>query len=143
MSRIYVATSWRNTIQPQVVTKLRSKGFDVYDFRNPPHGPGGFAWEQIDPDWEKWTGVQYREHLLSHPRAAQGYMADYRAMQWADIGLMVLPCGNSAHMEIGYFNGAGKRSIIYCPTSETKPDLMYLMADHICFSWVEVLEALR
>ena len=35
MSRIYVASSWRNKYQPEVVAALRKAGHGVYDFRNP------------------------------------------------------------------------------------------------------------
>ena len=34
--KIYVASSWRNGYYPDVVTKLRGAGHDVYGFRNPP-----------------------------------------------------------------------------------------------------------
>ncbi len=50
MARIYAASSWRNADQPAIVEKLREAGHKVYDFRNPPTGVGGFAWDQIDPD---------------------------------------------------------------------------------------------
>ena len=41
MARIYVASSWRNKYQPEVVTALRKAGHEVYDFRNPKDNPGG------------------------------------------------------------------------------------------------------
>ena len=44
MARIYVASSWRNKYFPEVVTRLREAGHEVYDFRNPPHGGAGFHW---------------------------------------------------------------------------------------------------
>lgn len=34
-NRIYVASSWRNNVQPLVVQTLRVAGLDVYDFKNP------------------------------------------------------------------------------------------------------------
>lgn len=37
--KIYVASSWRNTYYPSVVSALRDAGHDVYDFRNPPVHP--------------------------------------------------------------------------------------------------------
>jgi hypothetical protein len=43
-----MASSWRNLYQPNVVDRLRMAGHQVYDFRNPPHGDGGFNWRQID-----------------------------------------------------------------------------------------------
>lgn len=45
---IYVASSWRNSYYPDVVDRLRGEGHKVYDFRNPPHGGGGFTWRDID-----------------------------------------------------------------------------------------------
>ena len=42
MAKIYVASSWRNKYQPEVVAALRKAGHEVYDFRNPKDNPGGF-----------------------------------------------------------------------------------------------------
>lgn len=47
MAKIYIASSWRNSYQQDVVSFLRNKGHEVYDFRNPPHGNGGFQWSDI------------------------------------------------------------------------------------------------
>lgn len=142
MSRIYVATSWRNQYQPNVVKVLRDQlQHEVYDFRNPP-GKAGFQWKDIEDEWQTWTMERYRELLQTTPDAAFGFIADYRAMQWADICVLVLPCGRSAHLEAGYFNGANKRLVIYIPES-IEPDLMYLMANHICLTMDEVLAAVN
>lgn len=48
MAKIYVASSWRNVFQQDVVNILRNFGHEVYDFKNPPHGNGGFQWSDID-----------------------------------------------------------------------------------------------
>jgi hypothetical protein len=45
--RLYVASSWRNPIQPSIVADLRAQGHDVYDFRHPPGGD--------HPEWTSWT----------------------------------------------------------------------------------------
>jgi hypothetical protein len=34
IEKIYLASSWRNTYQPDVLAQLREQ-FEVYDFRNP------------------------------------------------------------------------------------------------------------
>ena len=65
MAKIYVASSWRNQHQPQVVSFLREQGHEVYDFRHPA-GKTGFQWSQIDEDWENWSTDQYRA-ALEHP----------------------------------------------------------------------------
>lgn len=140
MRRIYLASSWRNPHQPWLVTLLRQHGHHVYDFRNPPNSTG-FSWPEIGPNAKECTAEQYRNALLTHPRAAQGFNADFAAMRWADTGLLVLPCGRSAHLELGWLSGAGKRTIILTQDGE-EPELMALLADHICVSLEEVLAEL-
>lgn len=142
MSRIYVASSWRNAFQPDVVRDLRADGHEVYDFRNPPTGVPGFVWSEIDPDWQDWSAKRYRRLLLTHPIAARGFITDLRGMQWADTCVLVLPCGRSAHLEAGWFTGQGKRCLILTRDGE-EPELMALLATDICVSVDEVLAALR
>ena len=69
---VYVASSWRNLLQPAVVAALRAMGLDVYDFRNPGPGEHGFSWQSIHPNWLGWTPEQWRE-ALRHPIAQAGY----------------------------------------------------------------------
>lgn len=89
MAKIYVASSWRNQHQPQVVSFLREQGHEVYDFRHPA-GKTGFQWSQIDEDWRNWSTDQYRA-ALEHPIAQAGFKSDFDAMQWADVCVLVLP----------------------------------------------------
>ena len=86
MARIYVASSWRNKYQPEVVAALRKAGHGVYDFHTPKDTPGGF--------------------------------------HWADVCVLVLPCGRSAHTEAGWFAGKGLKTIVYMPEKQ-EPELMY------------------
>jgi hypothetical protein len=140
MKRIYLASSWRNPHQPWLVGLLRQNGHQVYDFRSPPNSTG-FGWHEIGLDPKTCTAVQYRDALLTHPRAAQGFNADFAAMRWADTGLLVLPCGRSAHLELGWMAGAGKRTLILTQDGE-EPELMALLADRIGVSPKEVLAEL-
>lgn len=139
MARIYLATSWRNEHQPWLVSLLRQEGHQVYDFRNPPHSTG-FKWSDIGLTLP-CTADEYRTALLTQARAAQGFNADFSAMRWADTGLLVLPCGRSAHLELGWMAGAGKRTLILTQDGE-EPELMALLADKICISVAEVLREL-
>lgn len=140
MARIYLASSWRNPQQPRLVELLRQNGHWVYDFRNPPHSTG-FKWSDIGLELP-CSAADYRNALLSHPRAAQGFNADFSAMRQADTGPLVLPSGRSAHLELGWMAGAGKRTLILTQDGE-EPELMALLADKICISVEEVLAELR
>ena len=123
MARIYVASSWRNKYYPEVVEALRTAGHEVYDFRKPPHGGNGFHWTDIDKNAPNWTFEQYAEGL-QHPFAEKQFQADINALYWADICVLVLPCGRSAHTEAGYMAGKGKTVVVYIPEMQ-EPELMY------------------
>lgn len=144
--RIYVASSWRNPIQPIVVTMLRTLGHEVYDFRNPRPGDDGFHWSEVDPEWKGWEPAAFRD-CLSHPTAQAGFASDFDAMQWADTFVLVLPCGRSAHLEAGWAIGAGKPTCIILHRVGFEPELMYLLAAEIvtdiaaAADWVERLAA--
>ena len=140
MARIYVASSWRNAFQPDVVKRLRAEGHEVYDFRNPPHGKGGFKWASIDPAWQDWSVDQYIEGL-SHPTAEDGFKSDFDAMLWADVCVLVLPCGRSAHAEAGWMKGSGRKTIIYIPEAQ-EPELMYKLFDAVVGTMDDLLEAI-
>lgn len=127
--KIYVASSWRNDYQEQVVEVLRSMGHEVYDFKNPPHGRGGFAWSDIQEDWQAWTTEDYRE-ALNHEIAIDGFNSDFDGMKWADTCVMVLPCGRSANTEAGWMKGAGKKVYVFSPIKQ-EPELMYKLYDGI------------
>ena len=137
MARIYVASSWRNPYFPEVVTRLREAGHEVYDFRNPPHGGAGFHWTDIDPNAPEWTFAQYAEGL-HHPLAERQFQADIDALTWADTCVLVLPCGRSAHTEAGWMAGAGKRVLAYIPEM-VEPELMYKLFDGVAGSLDELV----
>jgi len=122
--KIYVASSWRNYYQPEVVTALREDGHEVYDFKKPAPGDNGFSWSEIDPDWQNWTNEQYLQ-ALEHPIAQAGFKSDFDAMKWADACVLVLPCGRSAHTEAGWMQGRGKPTIILLDSTVVEPELMY------------------
>ena len=126
--RIYVASSWRNTLQPAVVVELRRAGHEVYDFRNPGPGSCGFAWSQIDADWLQWTPRTFVE-ALKHPVAKHGFGDDKNGLDWCDACVLVLPCGRSAHLEAGYAIGKGKQTYFLLHPDKFEPELMYLLGD--------------
>ena len=128
MAKVYVASSWRNQLQPFVVSALREAGHDVYDFKNPAPGNNGFHWSDIDPEWESWTPAQLRE-AHTHPIAEACFKLDMDALVAADVCVLVMPSGRSAHLEAGYAVGAGKPTVVLL--AEGEPELMYKMASTV------------
>lgn len=123
--KVYVATSWRNEYQPEVVRALREDGHQVYDFRD----SEGFHWSEVDENWKTWSPAEYLTGLL-HPCAERGFKRDMDSLQDCEALVYVMPCGPSASMEMGWAKGAGKFVIVYVPELR-EPDLMVKMAHHI------------
>lgn len=87
-------------------------------------------------DWE--SRAKYLR-MIEHARAVEGFEADFAAMQRADTFVMVLPCGKSAHLELGWAVGAGKRTAILLE-DPVEPELMYRMADHLSTGAADLLD---
>ncbi len=144
---VYVASSWRNPMQPAVCATLAAAGIEHYDFRNPAGGTG-FSWREVKTDVPSASGVKAKgsdweqadEYLrmVAHPRAIEGFEADFAAMKRADTFVLVLPCGKSAHLELGWAVGAGKRTAILLE-DPVEPELMYRMVDFMTPSVVDLL----
>lgn len=141
---IYVASSWRNPHYDEIVDLLRTVGLNLYDFRNPPD-KAGFGWEQTMPaDHQRFDQVLPAVYLkaLQHPLALAGFDSDMNALRAADTVVLILPCGRSAHLELGWAVGAGKRTAILLedPDRPMEPELMYRMVDYIAPSVADLLD---
>ncbi len=138
--KISVASSWCNEIQPQVVNILRGAGYTVYDFRHPSEDNAGFSWAEIDSNWESWTNEEYLT-ALNHPIAVKAFHLDITALYEADCVIMVMPCGNSSHLELGHGAGQNKHTAILLENE--RADLMYKMADLITPYIMEIVRWIK
>lgn len=140
--KVYVASSWRNEHQESLVEKLRLMGYEVYDFKHPNNGEG-FQWSWIDENWQGWSMRAYREALNSD-YARFGFNRDFDAMKAADICVLCLPCGRSAHIEAGWMKGAGKKVVAFIPPGhKIEPELMYGMLDGVALCIQDLVNLLK
>jgi len=139
-SYIYVASSWRNHMQPGVCAALKAAGIDHYDFKQPVPGETGFHWSEVMPSYrnERCDADEYLK-ALDHPIAVHGFSRDWEAMRRADTCVLVLPCGRSAHLELGWFVGQGKRTAILLDGPQITPELMYRMVDFVAPTMLDLL----
>jgi nucleoside 2-deoxyribosyltransferase len=136
MANIYLATSWKNEHYYRVLTLLRDNGHEVYDFREK-----GFVFSSIAPNLDLLTAAQQVE-LLKNPIAQEAYDKDKAALEWADILVLLYPCGSDAHLELGYIAGQGKFTIVYINEGYVL-GLMDKVCDKFVFSDAELIEAVR
>lgn len=148
---VYVASSWRNKRYESVLERLKAEDIPHYDFKQPRPGIGGFAWTDVwadiagegqgANDWQKAKGEQVVE-MLKHPIAIDGFRHDWSALFNAQQCMLVMPCGRSAHLEMGYAIGKGKPSVILLD-AESEAELMWKMADLVTVSLDEAVEFLK
>lgn len=143
--RVYVASSWRNQIQPAIVRLCRTMGHEVYDFREPTAGNHGFSWHEIDPSIPRGPAdlilpAEQIRSMLDHPASRDGFALDMGALEWCEACVLVLPCGRSAHLEAGWAVGAGKLTVGLLADGE--PDLMWKMLDHLITAPAELFDVL-
>lgn len=133
---VYVASSWRNDTQPAVIHTLRAAGIECYDFRD----EKGFHWtEVLGEGWRDGLSAEAYLQGLEHPRAIEGFERDFEAMKKADCCVLVLPCGRSAHLELGWFTGQDIPTAILLEQGPVTPDLMYKMVDYISPNMLDLL----
>lgn len=137
--RIYVASSWRNDFQPEVVATLRGDGHEVYDFKD----SDGFHWTEVDGGWQDWPS-DIPKYLagLKHPCAERGFYRDMTALKNCDVCVYVMPCGVSASLEAGWAIGSGKPTYVYVPGLR-EPDLMVKMATLVTDNLSDIQAAIR
>lgn len=142
--KLYVASSWRNEEYDSLLVSLWIAGHEVYDWRDPAHA---FSWSDVDENWRDWTPRQYRRALQS-PLATKGYTNDLNGMNWCDTGVLLLPCGKSAHLEAGFLAATGRTVHVLLPSSglwaggHSDIELMYRLLGPIHLNLSELLEAL-
>lgn len=124
-------------MQVAVVHALRLSGIDCYDFRN---DEGGFRWSDVkgSPHIRDGESIDDYLRMIAHPLAINGFNRDFAAMDKADVFVLVLPCGRSAHLELGWAIGMKKRTAILLE-DPIEPELMYRMVDYLAPSLFNLL----
>jgi len=69
--------------------------------------------------------------FLEDKRSQRAFKEDKKWLDWCDACVVVLPAGNSSHLEAGYAKGQNKKLIIYAPLGfpQGEFDVMYGFAD--------------
>ena len=134
MSIVYVIGSMRNPRIPEVGIALRAAGYDAFEEWYAP-GP------QADEEWQKYEqsrGRAYKDALKGY-HAKHVFEFDLFHLDRAHMGVLVMPAGRSAHMELGYLTGKGKPTFVLFDEEPARYDIMYQFAAAVCFSIDELM----
>ncbi|HET8726680.1 MAG TPA: hypothetical protein VFO41_04125 [Alphaproteobacteria bacterium] len=146
--RVYAASSWRNTFYDDLLNVLRGAGHEVWNWREPPTGGNGFKWQDTVPAVAGYqhgmlVEISLWREMLSHPIAQAGFASDLAGMNWCEVGVLLHPCGRSAHLEAGWIAGRGKKVHVLA-LEPVEPDLMVLALNgKICGNTAALIQALH
>lgn len=138
--KIYLASSWKNEeIVREWAKSLVPCGHQVDAFCDPNIGRYVFHYSEIG-DPETLDAISF----LTDERTQKAFAEDKKWIDWADVCLLILPAGKSAHLEAGYAKGQGKTLIIWqAEYPKGDFDVMYGFADLITDSGAAVLDFLH
>jgi len=135
---IYLIGALANPEIPHIATKLRSEGFDVFD-----------DWWSAGPLADSYLLDYAKKRNLNYKAALQTYAAkhifefDKLHLDRCDTAIMVMKAGKSAHLELGYAAGRGKKTYILFDKEPSRVDIMYQFANNIFFNVEELIDELK
>lgn len=124
MTDYMVIGRYRNKENTQkLVEAIRAKGFTCYDFAEKsayPDSPEASAEEQM-------AALESHPDFLNDPLHEYHFKRDLDGLENAKTVVLLLPAGNSAHMEAGIAFGENKKLILI--GTPDKPETLYYIFD--------------
>lgn len=135
---IYLIGSMRNPMIPVLAQNIRALGLEVFDDWFSPGPEADEYWQK----YEKDRGRSYKESLAGF-HAKTVFAFDHHHLQRAGTVVLVMPAGRSAHLELGWAIGKGKKGYVLFDKEPERYDIMYQFATDIFFSEKDLLDALK
>jgi len=135
---IYLIGSLKNSNIPLLGNKLRKLGFDVFDDWFSPGPEADDFWRK----YEKLRGRTYSEALKGYA-GTHIYHFDRTHVDRCDIGVLYMPAGKSAHLELGFMLGSGKKGYVLFDKEPERWDVMYQFATGVYFNLKDLTTALK
>lgn len=137
---IYIIGSLENPRVNIIANKLRKAlpNVEIFDSWK---SPGKFA----DKEWRKYEkakGLTYKQALQSY--AAQHiFNFDKTHLDRATDAVLIMNCGKSCHLELGYFIGKGKPGYILFEREPKRWDVMVNFAKDVFTSLEDLVKELK
>lgn len=133
---IYLMGSMRSERVRAVASTLRAYRHEVFDDWHSPGPEADDYWQT----YEKARGRTYRE-ALNGAHAWNVFQFDRTNLNRANTGILVMPAGKSAHMELGYLIGQGKPGYILLEQEPERWDIMYRFATDVFYNIDDCVQA--
>jgi len=135
---IYLIGSLRNPEIPKIAEQLRDAGYDVFDDWHSAGPEADDSWQAYEED----RGRSFAE-ALDGAHATNVFEFDKKNIEAADVVVMVMPAGKSAHLELGWSLGHGKPGFVLLNDEPERFDVMYRFADGIAMDVQHLTNLLR
>lgn len=137
MPSIYIIGALKNRQIMEFAERLRKQGYDVFDQWLTP-GPDADSYLL---EWAKKRNLSYKEALNSYA-ARHVFDFDKSHIDRCDMAILYMPAGKSAHIELGYVIGSGKKAYILFDKEPERFDVMYNFATDVFFNEQELFDEL-
>lgn len=135
---LYLIGSLRNPRVPEIANELRGAGWDVFD-------DWYAAGEKADDSWRDYERARGHDCV----DALKGYAAqhvdefDQYHLDRCQVGVLVMPAGKSAFLELGQMIGAKKPAYIILDGDPERYDVMFRRATGVFRSVEEAVKCLH
>ena len=126
---IYLTGSLRNPRVLDVARQLREAGHEVFDDWMAAGPDADDQWR----DYEKQKGHNLKQALAGYA-ARHVFEFDLFHLNRADIVVLVMPAGKSAHIELAWALGKGKKGYILFDSEPERFDVMLQFATDVFYS---------
>lgn len=124
--KFFIASPWKNKAQVEQLTEeLERMGHSAYSFIK--SGSNLLTGKPIEDEMKEFSEALM--NWKADDRIANIAESEVQALREADAVILLLPAGDSSHMEAGIGYGMGKRMILIGPVE--KPEIIYLLFNHV------------
>lgn len=134
---VYLIGSLRNSYVPELGAALREHDIEVFDDWYAAGPEADDKWQQ----YETYRGRTYGE-ALEGKAVRNVFQFDRRNLDACTDAVLVMPGGKSAHLELGYCIGRGKKGYVLFDKEPERWDAMYRFAHQVFFKEEDLIDCL-
>ncbi len=136
--KVYLIGSLRNPRIPAIARELRSVGLHVFD-------DWYAAGPEADDCWQKYEQAKGNAFPLALYGQAANHVFEFDRdhLLSSDVVILVTPAGKSAHMELGWALGKGKKGYVLLDAPVDRWDVMYKFATGVFTTITDMVRTLR
>lgn len=124
--KFFIASPWKNNEEVKYLSdELKKRGHQVYSYLE--SGANLLTGQPIQDEMKIF--YEALGNWKNDPKISQIFESEIKGLKDSEAVILLLPAGDSSHLEAGVGYGMGKKMILIGPIG--KPEVVYLMFDKI------------